>query len=57
MRIAVTPGEPSGIGPDLLIQLSQEPLDFELVVYADPTLLISRAKDLGLPLKIRLYDQ
>jgi len=57
MRIAVTPGEPSGIGPDLLIQLSQEPLDFELVVYADPTLLISRAKNLGLPLKIRLYDQ
>ena len=57
IRIAVTPGEPSGIGPDLLIQLSQKPLDFELVAYADPTLLISRAKDLGLPLKIRLYDQ
>ena len=57
IRIAVTPGEPSGIGPDLLIQLSQKPLDFELVAYADPTLLISRAKALGLPLKIRLHDQ
>ena len=57
IRIAVTPGEPSGIGPDLLIQLSQKPLDFELVAYADPTLLISRAKALGLPLKIRLHNQ
>lgn len=54
IRIAVTPGEPSGIGPDLLIQLTQQPLDFELVAYADPALLTSRAKNLGLPLKIRL---
>jgi|TARA_B110000503_G_scaffold111858_1_gene167564 4-hydroxythreonine-4-phosphate dehydrogenase len=53
IRIAVTPGEPSGIGPDLLIQLIQQPLDFELVAYADPNLLESRAKQLNLPLKLR----
>ena len=56
IRIAITPGEPSGIGPDLLVQLVQEPLDFELVAYADPILLLSRAKILGLPLKIRISD-
>lgn len=52
IRIAVTPGEPSGIGPDLLIQLIQKPLDFELVAYVDPALLESRAKMLNLPLRI-----
>ena len=52
IRIAVTPGEPSGIGPDLLIKLIQRPLDFELVAYVDPALLESRAKRLNLPLRI-----
>ena len=54
IRIAVTPGEPAGIGPDLLIQLIQQPLDFELVAYADPNLLESRARHLNLPIKIRI---
>ena len=53
IRIAVTPGEPSGIGPDLLIQLIQQPLDFELIAYADPNLLELRAKQLNLPIKLR----
>ena len=52
IRIAVTPGEPSGIGPDLLIKFIQKPLDFELVAYVDPALLESRAKRLNLPLRI-----
>lgn len=53
IRLAVTPGEPAGIGPDILIQLAQKPQQCELVVYADPELLISRAKLLGLPLRLR----
>lgn len=53
MRLAITPGEPSGIGPDLLIQLVQKPQDFELVAYADPELLEQRAAQLGLPLLLR----
>jgi 4-hydroxythreonine-4-phosphate dehydrogenase len=53
MRLAITPGEPSGIGPDLLIQLVQKPQDFELVAYADPELLDQRAAQLGLPLTLR----
>ena len=43
MRLAITPGEPSGIGPDLLVQLIQQPQDIELVAYADPKLLLARA--------------
>ena len=27
IRIAVTPGEPAGIGPDLIIQLAQQQWD------------------------------
>lgn len=52
IRLAVTPGEPSGIGPDLLVQLAQQPQAFELVAYADPELLQQRADLLGLPLTL-----
>lgn len=55
-RIALTPGEPAGIGPDLCIQLAQSPLPCELVVVADPGLLEARAKKLGLPLQLRPYQ-
>lgn len=53
MRLAVTPGEPSGIGPDLLIQLVQKTIACELVAYADPEMLLDRARQLGLPLSLR----
>ena len=55
-RIAVTPGEPAGIGPDLVIALAAEPYADELVVIADPEMLAARARLLGLPLRIRDYD-
>ena len=35
LRIAITPGEPAGIGPDLLITLAQQAWDAQLVVLAD----------------------
>jgi len=57
LRIAITAGEPAGIGPDLCIQLAQQNHDVELVVIADPDLLKQRAAQLGLPLVIRLFDQ
>ncbi len=56
LRIAVTPGEPAGIGPDLVIQLAQQGHNHEWVVVADPKLLKQRAAQLGLPLNIRLFD-
>ncbi len=60
--LALTPGEPAGVGPDLAIQLAQQPLacasrasrpDCALVLIADPALLAERAKLLRLPFSIR----
>lgn len=55
-RIALTPGEPAGIGPDLAIALAQTEQTHEIVVIADPDLLIERAKSLHLPLRLREVD-
>jgi 4-hydroxythreonine-4-phosphate dehydrogenase len=51
-RIAITPGEPAGIGPDLCIMLAQQAHDVELVAVADPSLLEARAAQLGLALTL-----
>ena len=56
LRVAITPGEPAGIGPDLTIQLAQRDWPVELVVCASPALLIERAALLGLPLELREYQ-
>lgn len=56
VRLAITAGEPAGIGPDLCIQIAQQAHDCELVVIADPQLLQQRAAQLDLPLTIRLLD-
>lgn len=55
-RLIVTPGEPAGIGPDLVIQLAQRDWPVELVVCADATLLQERAAMLALPLSLIPYD-
>ena len=54
-RLALTPGEPAGIGPDLLVRLAQETFPAELVAVSDPDLLQSRARLLGLPLVLRPF--
>ncbi|WP_439133246.1 4-hydroxythreonine-4-phosphate dehydrogenase PdxA [Pseudomaricurvus sp.] len=56
LRLALTPGEPAGIGPDLTIALAQQGSDDEVVVIADPQLLHDRAAQLGLPLTLRPFD-
>jgi 4-hydroxythreonine-4-phosphate dehydrogenase len=55
-RIAVTPGEPSGIGPDVVIDLATSDWPVEIVVIADPDLLRERANSLGVPLDIQRFD-
>lgn len=50
--IALTPGEPAGIGPDLIVRLAQDPGGAPLVVIADPDLLHERAERLGIPLRL-----
>ena len=49
-RIAITPGEPAGIGPDIVIAAAQQAWDTDIVVIGDPALLEERAALLGLPL-------
>lgn len=51
--LAVTPGEPAGIGPDLMIALAQRERTCDWVVLADPDMLLDRARSLCLPLEIR----
>jgi len=55
-RIALTPGEPAGIGPDLCVMLAQRAHAAELVAVCDPTLLQQRAELLGLPLALAPVD-
>ncbi|HCT41611.1 MAG TPA: 4-hydroxythreonine-4-phosphate dehydrogenase PdxA [Moraxellaceae bacterium] len=55
-RIALTPGEPAGIGPDLIVTLAQTARPAELIAIADPDLLLARATRLGLPLHLYPFD-
>lgn len=55
-RIAITPGEPAGIGPDLVIQLAQQSFPEQLIVVADREMIQQRAELLKLPLRIIAYE-
>ena len=57
LRIAITPGEPAGIGPDLLLTLAQQAWDAQLVVIADAKLLKARAKHLGLNIHLIEFNE
>ncbi|MDP2784085.1 MAG: 4-hydroxythreonine-4-phosphate dehydrogenase PdxA [Sulfurimicrobium sp.] len=53
--LALTAGEPAGIGPDLCVLLAQQGVAARVIVLADKTLLAARAKALKLPLAIMDY--
>jgi len=55
-RVVITPGEPAGIGPDLVVQLAQRSWPVELVICADASVLEARAKTLNLPLTLLPYQ-
>jgi len=55
-RIALTSGEPAGIGPDLCIALAASERRCEVVTLGDPGLLADRARQLGAPVSISEYD-
>jgi len=48
--IAVTSGEPAGIGPDICLALTKRQFDARIVVLGDRDLLAERARQLGLSL-------
>ncbi|MEK7759102.1 MAG: 4-hydroxythreonine-4-phosphate dehydrogenase PdxA, partial [Pseudomonadota bacterium] len=51
--IALTPGEPAGIGPDVAIAYAQQAPDCDLVLIADAALLTARAAQLNLAFNAR----
>ncbi|MFT7005866.1 MAG: 4-hydroxythreonine-4-phosphate dehydrogenase [Colwellia sp.] len=55
-RIAITPGEPAGIGPDLVVSIAQQAWPVQLVVVASKELIKQRAEQLNLPIVLIDYD-
>ena len=51
--IALTPGEPAGVGPDIAVRLAQQPPACALVLIADPAMLEARAQQLHLAFAAR----
>jgi 4-hydroxythreonine-4-phosphate dehydrogenase len=51
--IALTPGEPAGVGPDIAVRLAQQPPAYALVLIADPVMLEARAQQLRLAFATR----
>jgi 4-hydroxythreonine-4-phosphate dehydrogenase len=55
-RIILSAGEPAGIGPDIVIDIANQPFPAELIVIADPDMLAHRAEILGKPIHMPDYD-
>ncbi len=55
-RILLTPGEPAGIGPDIVLAMAADAWPVELVAVADPELLQQRAAQLKLTLTLEQAD-
>ena len=52
-RLALVPGEPAGVGPELCVRLAQREQPARLTAIADPQTLHEAAAALGLPLALR----
>ena len=55
-RIAITPGEPAGIGQDLVLSIAQQAWPHQLVICGNKKALEQRAELLGLSISIEDYD-
>jgi 4-hydroxythreonine-4-phosphate dehydrogenase len=55
-RLALTAGEPAGIGPELIAKLAAGDIAADLVAIADPALLDAAARAAGIALHITPYD-
>jgi 4-hydroxythreonine-4-phosphate dehydrogenase len=51
-RLALVPGEPAGIGPELVVRALRQDFDAELIVFGDATVLRRAAATLSLPLEL-----
>lgn len=55
-KTVITLGEPAGIGPDLGILLSEKVLNKDIIIIADPDLLINSSKCLNKKIKLNIMD-
>lgn len=55
-RLAITPGEPAGIGPDIVLRAAQEEWPAQLVAIADIELLSQRAQTLGIAIELQEFS-
>jgi 4-hydroxythreonine-4-phosphate dehydrogenase len=53
--VALTAGEPAGIGPDLCALIARERLPGRVVILGDPTVLAQRARMRGAPFEVPRY--
>lgn len=53
-RLAVTVGEPAGIGPDLCVELAADRHEADLVFVGDPEVLRQRARAMGRSVEVRI---
>jgi 4-hydroxythreonine-4-phosphate dehydrogenase len=56
-RIALTSGEPAGIGPDVCLAIAARQLDCDLVCLGDREMLAERARTLKIDVALRPYDR
>ncbi len=56
-RLAITPGEPAGIGPDLCIAFAQQKHDFQMILLADPLMLQERALVIGQTIELVEFNK
>ena len=55
-RLALTAGEPAGIGPELIAKLAATDLPADLVAIADPDLIEAAAQAAGIALSVQPYE-
>ncbi|HET7611652.1 MAG TPA: 4-hydroxythreonine-4-phosphate dehydrogenase PdxA [Rhodanobacteraceae bacterium] len=55
-KLAVTSGDPAGVGPELVARLAATPIPADLVAIGDPALFERAARRGGVALKIEAYD-
>ena len=55
-RIALTPGEPAGIGPEIVAALAATDFPADLIAIGDPQTLLNAADSRGIALRLESFD-
>jgi 4-hydroxythreonine-4-phosphate dehydrogenase len=57
VRLALVPGEPAGVGPELCVRLAQQSRDYGLTAFADARTLHAAAQAISMPLRLLGPDE